>query len=194
MSCPQSRCRWRKCRCRKCRWRKCRCRRKCRHRKRTLETAAGETAEAAAPAAETPPPPSLEAAIDLASLISQAMSSDEPPPQPAVELLPAPVGDSPVESSSEADAPLSHSETNSTETAASAESPAVSAQSPVVPTEAPALPTDIPAAATDAAAPPPARRATKVGQTAGQGGDAKEAGVEEEKNRRKEDQGFSGLL
>jgi len=95
----------------------------------TVETPAVET-----PAVEMPPAPTFELALDLASLISQAMSSDEPATKPAAELTPEPVAESTREPATDAAvAPVSNDETDSPATADSPESPAAPANAAPAP-------------------------------------------------------------
>ncbi len=103
------------------------------------ETLTAETPllEASMPQVATPPANDFEFGLDLASLMSQAMSSDEPPPESAAEPTPA---------------LIPHSGSDNPTIDASAASFVVSAESTPVPSEVPAAPPENAAAARPSAA------------------------------------------
>ena len=103
------------------------------------ETLTAETPllEASMPQVATPPANDFEFGLDLASLMSQAMLSDEPPPESAAEPTPA---------------LIPHSGSDNPTIDASAASFVVSAESTPVPSEVPAAPPENAAAARPSAA------------------------------------------
>ncbi len=105
------------------------------------ETPVAETPVAEPPTAETPAvvetplSPSVEVALDLASLIFQAMSSSEVPTEPAAEAAGELATDPAV-------APVLPGESDGSAIATSPESPVTLPQSPAAATEAPAAPAE----------------------------------------------------
>ncbi len=112
-----------------------------------------EVPETAAARVEIPPPSSLHTAMDLAALISEAMSSAAFPPEPVAEAPPVAAAESIIASAEGVAVP--HQVTDDT-VAAPLEVPVVSTEASV------ALPADVTASAENAAAPPSAAAQRKL--------------------------------
>ena len=111
------------------------------------EAAVDETPDTTATVVEMPPATTSEVTLDLASLISQAMSSDMPPPEPAAKAASEAVADLSGEPVTAAVVtPVENGVAVSSAIASSVEASLVSA-------EAPAAATEVPAAATANAVP-----------------------------------------